>query len=731
MEEMSGYVERITYCNGENGYTVAQVREKGKKDLSTVVGNLAGLNPGELLRATGKWAISPKFGRQFQVETYLTLVPATVNGIEKYLASGLIKGIGPAMAKRIVAVFGPDTLDVIERSPQKLSQVAGIGAARIADISRAWQEQKNIKDIMIFLQGHGVSAGYSAKIFAYYGADSLPIVRENPYRLAADIHGIGFLTADRIARSMGFEPDSVHRVKEGVVYVLSELLGEGHVYYPYVPLLDRAAALLQVEVSTVVEAVSGLFEEKRVILEDLNLPDAEFKPNNKAVYLPAFHTAESGLARLLLNLAAGRSRIRPVNADKAMTWVEQRLNVRLADKQKEAVTCAVQDKVSVITGGPGTGKTTIIRAMLLMFQALKLRVLLAAPTGRAAKRMQEASGFEAKTIHRLLEYSPRGGFKHNQVNPLDADVVIIDEASMIDIILMYHLVKAIPTPATLVLVGDINQLPSVGPGSVLGDIIACGRFQVVTLTDIFRQAAESRIVVAAHRVNEGLVPDLGTPTETTDFYFIEKSDPEQAVETVVKLCRDRIPARFGFHPTRDIQVLSPMHRGSAGVARLNERLQEVLNPGESKVIRGKTFKVNDKVMQVVNNYDLDVYNGDIGALVAINPQDLVVDFDGRPVTYALNEVEQLEPAYAVSIHKSQGSEYPAVVLVVLMQHFLLLQRNLIYTGITRGKKLVVVVGAKQALTTAIANDRLQDRYSMLLERLGGGRIVRGGGVCEN
>ncbi|HUW65717.1 MAG TPA: ATP-dependent RecD-like DNA helicase [Spirochaetia bacterium] len=722
MEEMSGYVERITYCNEENSYTVARVQEKGKRELTTVVGNLAGLNSGELLRATGKWVQNPKFGRQFQVETYQTLVPATVNGIEKYLASGLIKGIGPAMAKRIVQAFGPDTLEVIEKTPEKLSRVGGLGARRIADISRAWQEQRDIKDIMIFLQGHGVSAGYSAKIFRQYGADSVKTVQENPYRLAADIRGIGFVTADKIARNMGMDPASVTRVKEGVVYVLGEVLNEGHVYYPYLPLLDRAAGLLQVDREIVVEAVAGLFTDQRIVLEDLNKPEEEFQPNHKAVYLPAFHTAEAGLARRLTALAAGPSLVRPVDQGKAMAWVEERLKVSLAEKQKEAVTCAVQDKVTIITGGPGTGKTTIIKAMILMFQALQLRVLLAAPTGRAARRMQEAAGIEAKTIHRLLEYSPqKGGFKRNQDNPLAADVVIIDEASMIDTILMYYLVKAVPLPATLILVGDINQLPSVGPGTVFRDIIACGRFKVVTLTDIFRQAAESRIVVAAHQINEGKMPDLRAPVPParTDFYFIEQEDPERAAETIVNLCRERIPKSFGFHATRDVQVLAPMHRGSAGVTRLNERLQEVLNSREPKVVKGRPFKVDDKVMQIVNNYDKDVYNGDIGLVASINPEDqeLVVDFDGRLVSYGYNDTDQLEPAYAVSIHKSQGSEYPAVVIPVLMQHFMLLQRNLIYTGITRGKKLVVLVGAKKALATAIANDKPLGRYTLLRERL--------------
>ena len=724
MDEIFGYVERITYCNEENSFTVARLQEKGRKELTTIVGNLAGLNPGESLRASGKWVTSPKFGRQFQVETYRTLVPATVNGIEKYLGSGLIKGIGPALAKRIARSFGLDTLEVIEKTPEKLCQVEGIGRKRIAVIAAAWQEQKEIKDIMIFLQGHGVSAGFSAKIFRQYGAASIEVVQENPYRLAADIRGIGFVTADKIARNMGIDPSAVIRVKEGIVYVLGETLDEGHVYYPYLLLLDRAAGLLEVDREIVVEAVAGLFTDQRIILEDLNKPNEEFQPNHKAVYLPAFYTAETGLARRLISLQEAISQVRQVNQAKALAWVEERLQITLAAKQQEAVISAVQNKVTIITGGPGTGKTTIIKAVILVLEALKLRVLLAAPTGRAARRMQEASGREAKTIHRLLEYSPaNGGFKRNQDNPLAADVVIIDEASMIDTILMYHLIKAVPRSATLVLVGDINQLPSVGPGTVFRDIIESGHFSVVTLTEIFRQAAHSRIVVAAHEVNDGKIPDLRVSASRSDFYFIGREDPEKAAETIIDLCRERIPKGFGFHATRDIQVLAPMHRGSAGVTSLNERLQEVLNPEKLQVIKGKSFKVGDKVMQVVNNYDKDVYNGDIAVISSINQEDqqIVADFDGRQVNYDYNEVDQLELAYAVSIHKAQGSEYPAVVIPVLMQHFILLQRNLIYTGITRGKKLVVLVGSKKALAMAVRNDKPSVRYSLLEERLRCGR----------
>lgn len=711
VESIYGYLERITYYNEETHFIVARLREKGKRELTTIVGNLAGLNLGESLNLSGNWVHDKKFGPQFRVEKYETLAPATVNGIKKYLGSGLIKGIGPVMAQRIVKVFGPDTLDIIEKSPQELSQIDGIGPKRIAMITKAWEEQREIKEIMIFLQGHGVGAAHAARIYKQYGQAAVEKVRENPYRLAADIHGIGFITADQIARHLGIDPSSLLRAVEGTLYVLNELMNEGHVYYPQEPLIDKAAAMLEVEREIVVRALDQLALEKRVILD------------NEAVYRTPFYIAEANLAQGLLALAATGSAIRRIDTEKALAWVESRLSIRLADKQKEAVALAARGKVMIITGGPGTGKTTIIKAIIEILQALQLRVVLAAPTGRAAKRMHEACGYEARTIHRLLEFSPRkGGFQRDREVPLEADVVIVDEASMIDTVLMHHLVKAIPPSASFILVGDVDQLPSVGPGNVLRDIIDSGKFAVITLREIYRQSRESRIVVNAHRINQGEFPDIRQPASgtVTDFYFIQEEQPERVVEKILKLCQERIPKRFGYHPARDLQVLSPMHKGLTGVGNLNVELQQLLNPGEAGITKGyRTFKVRDKVMQIVNNYDKEVFNGDTGRITAINREDqeLWVDFEGRAVKYEFPELDELVIAYAVSIHKSQGSEYPVVIMPLTTQHYIMLQRNLIYTGVTRGKKLVVLVGTKKALAIAIKNDKPRQRYTRLRERL--------------
>ena len=713
-----GLIERITYHNEENDFVVAKLQEKGKRELTTIVGNLSGINPGESLKLTGRWVHNKKFGEQFQVENYEITVPATVHGIRKYLGSGLIKGIGPIMADRIVKKFALDTLDIIERTPERLSEVDGIGPKRIAMITKAWEEQKEIKEIMIFLQGHGVSAAYSAKIYKQYRERSIEVVKENPYRLAHDIYGIGFITADKIAQNIGIDPNSLIRAKAGVIYVLNELTEEGHVYYPERDLTRKAKEILKVDEELITKAISELSNEKEIFIEGINNGDII-----KAVYLALFYNAETGIAQRLRKLKESPSNIRPINPEKAIDWVQQKLNIELAEKQKEAIILAASSKVLIITGGPGTGKTTIITAILRIFQQLKLRILLAAPTGRAAKRMGEATGWEAKTIHRLLEYSPhKGSFKKDQDDPLEADVVIIDEASMIDTLLMYHLLKATPLHAHLILVGDIDQLPSVGPGNVLKDIIASGIFTVVRLTEIFRQAQESMIIVNAHKVNQGEFPILkeSERKEPSDFYFIQEEEPEKILDQVITLCAQRIPGRFGFHPIKDIQVLTPMHRGVIGATNLNIELQRALNPDKQGITHGsRTFKLGDKVMQIINNYDKEVFNGDIGWVSRIDQEDreVTIDFDGRLVSYDYSDLDEVVLAYAISVHKSQGSEYPVVILPVTTQHYMLLQRNLIYTGITRAKKLVVLIGTKKALAIAIRNNKPQLRFTHLSVRL--------------
>jgi exodeoxyribonuclease V alpha subunit len=713
-----GLLERISYHNEENDFVVAKLREKEKKELTTIVGNLPGINPGESLKLTGKWVHNKRFGEQFQVETFEVTVPATLLGIQKYLASGLIKGIGSIMSERIVEKFGLHTLEVIEKKPERLSEVEGIGPKRISMIIKAWVEHKEIKEIMIFLQGHGVSAAYSAKIYKQYGDQSIETVRENPYRLAHDIYGVGFITADKIAQNLGIDRNSLIRARAGLIYVLNRLTEEGHVYYPESQLIHKAKEILSVDEEIIILAVKELSKEKELFLEDLD-PDG----NLKAVYLAPFHVAETGVAQMLMNLKESPSNIRPIHPEKAIEWVQQKLNIELARRQEEAILLAATSKVLIITGGPGTGKTTLITAILRIFQQLKLRILLAAPTGRAAKRMNEATGWEAKTIHRLLEYSPhRGGFKKDQDDPLEADVVIIDETSMVDTLLMYHLLKAIPSHVHLILVGDVDQLPSVGPGNVLKDIIRSGRFTVVRLTEIFRQAQESMIVVNAHKVNQGQLPvlkEIDKP-EKTDFQFIQEEDPEKILQNILDLCSETIPRQFRFHPLREIQVLAPMHKGIIGVANLNIELQKRLNPGQPGITHGAwNFRLGDKVMQIVNNYDKDVFNGDIGWISKIDPEEreVVIEFDGRPVPYDYSDLDEVVLAYAVSVHKSQGSEYPVVILPVVTQHYMLLQRNLIYTGITRAKKLVIMIGTKKALAIAIRNNKPQRRYTLLSERL--------------
>ncbi len=677
--------------------------------------------PGEIVKMIGEWQNHPKFGQQFKVTSYSTESPATVHGIRKYLGSGLIKGVGPRIAERIVRKFGDKTLDVIEENIESLTEVEGIGQKRINLIRKAWDDQKEIREVMIFLQAHGVSSGYAAKIFKQYGNEAIKMVTENPYRLATDIFGIGFITADKIAEKLGFAKDSPLRASAGVLYVLNQLADDGHVYYPYQPLIEKSAEILELNQEIAADAIARLAAERKVVIEDLNDDTEEFKPNHKAVYLTQFHVCESGIAHRMKILLSIRKDMPLLDPIECLEKIQNQLTIKLAKKQSDAVRSAIASKVMVITGGPGTGKTTIIQVILKIFSMLGLKILLAAPTGRAAKRMNEATRHPAKTIHRLLEYSmSKGGFQKNYENPLDCDVLIIDEASMIDTVLMYHLMKAVPNKATLILVGDVNQLPSVGAGNVLNDIIESGAVPVMSLTEIFRQAKQSKIIVNAHRINEGSFPYYDNK-DSDDFFFIEKESPEDVLNIILKLAKERIPNRFGFHPIDDIQVLTPMNKGIVGAINLNIELQNALNPGNSEEItRGhRSFRLNDKVMQIRNNYDKEVFNGDIGRITNIDfeSQELTITFDGREVAYEFSECDEIVLAYSVSVHKAQGSEYPAVIIPVVIQHYMLLQRNLIYTAVTRGKKLVVLVGTKKALAIAIRNDKTQKRFTRLRERL--------------
>ena len=719
---LRGQIERITYTNDENGYTVAKVKVSGRKDLVTVVGTLLIPTPGEVIEMKGNWTNHPRYGEQFKVEYYKSLVPASVYGIEKYLGSGLIKGIGPIMARRIVEKFGRKTLDVIEKEIEKLAEVDGIGKKRIVMIKKAWEDQKEIREVMIFLQTHGVGSGYATKIFKQYGNRSIKVVKENPYRLATDIFGIGFLTADRIAEKMGFARDSELRAEAGILYVLQQLADEGHVYCPYELLVKRCQEVLGVDREVTVKALGAIAADKMIVIEDLKEDIEHFGEKDKAVYLSKFHLSETSIVTRMKTLINSPKSIRKIDSDRAIDWVQRQLAITLAKRQVEAIRCAVESKVMIITGGPGTGKTTIINAILKIFLKLGVKMMLAAPTGRAAKRMSEATGHDAKTIHRMLEYSiQKGGFQKNEEKPLDCDFLVVDEASMIDTILMHHLLKAIPPGATFVLVGDVNQLPSVGAGNVLKDIIASGRVQVVELNEIFRQAKESLIIVNAHKINSGLLPSFkSSGQKLDDFYFIEQEDPEEVLGIILELTKERIPRRFGFDPVDDIQVLTPMHRGVVGAGNLNVELQKVLNPVKNEVFRGGfSFRVNDKVMQVKNNYDKEVFNGDIGRITCIDPevQEITISFDGRDVAYDYTDLDEIVLAYAVSVHKSQGSEYPAVVMPILTQHYVLLQRNLVYTAVTRGRNLVVMVGTMKALAIGVNNDKTQKRYTSLRQRL--------------
>ena len=708
MEYLIGIVERITYMNEDNGFSVIKIRARGFPDLVTVVGNLAAVNVGAVLRLKGDWKHDSKYGRQFSAADYRETVPATIAGIEKYLGSGLIKGIGPVNARRIVRHFKEDTLKVIEEAADDLIQVEGIGRKRVEMIKKAWQEQKEIKNVMLFLQSSGVSTAYAIKIYKTYGNESISIVKNNPYRLADDIWGIGFKTADRIAQQLGFDKDSYERCRSGIMYVISELSNQGHCYANRKQLIVDATKILEVEASLLEEALVRMIKDSSVILE-----------GEDAVYLPPFYYSEAGTAQKIKVILAGKPKALPANINNNIQRLQQECGIEYDDIQQEAISAAIYSKFMVLTGGPGTGKTTITMAIISIFRKLGYRIQLAAPTGRAAKRLSEITGMEAKTIHRLLEYKPASGYQINADNPIQCDILIIDETSMVDIILMYNLLRAVPDDAVIILVGDVDQLPSVGAGNVLKDIITSGAVKVIQLQKIYRQALGSAIITNAHMINQGKMPRLkGGPS--SDFFFIEENEPAKVAETIKLLCTKRLPSYYKVNPIRDIQVLCPMQRGETGAQNLNLLLQESLNPTDVMLRYGGTiYRIRDKVMQIKNNYDKNVFNGDIGVISGMDTEDrtLVITFEGNEVDYDVTELDEIVLAYACTVHKSQGSEYPVVVMPLTMQHYMMLQRNLLYTGVTRAKKVFVLVGTKRAIGIAVSNDKIQKRNTMLARRL--------------
>ncbi|MFG3117638.1 ATP-dependent RecD-like DNA helicase [Streptomyces sp. NPDC048197] len=728
---VEGVLERITYANEENGYTVARVDTgRGSGDLLTVVGALLGAQVGESLRMEGRWGSHPQYGKQFTCENYTTVLPATVQGIRRYLGSGLVKGIGPVFADRITQHFGVDTLDIIEREPQRLIEVPGLGPKRTKKIADAWEEQKAIKEVMVFLQGVGVSTSIAVRIYKKYGDASISVVRNQPYRLAADVWGIGFLTADRIARSVGIPHDSPDRVKAGLQYALSQSTDQGHCFLPEEQLIADAVKLLQVDTGLVIDCLGELAAEPEGVVRE-KVPAGEDGAEVTAVYLVPFHRAEISLAgRLTRLLRTDEDRMpafRDVAWDKALAWLARRTGAELAPEQQEAVRLALTEKVAVLTGGPGCGKSFTVRSVVELARAKKATVVLAAPTGRAAKRLSELTGAEASTVHRLLELKPGGDAAYDADRPLDADLVVVDEASMLDLLLANKLVKAVPPGAHLLLVGDVDQLPSVGAGEVLRDLLApSGPVPAVRLTRIFRQAQQSGVVTNAHRINSGVPP---LTTGLTDFFLFAEEDNEEAGRLAVDVAARRIPAKFGLDPRRDVQVLTPMHRGPAGAGALNGLLQQAITPARPDLperrFGGRVFRVGDKVTQIRNNYEKGrngVFNGTVGVVTALDEveQRLTVRTDeDEEVPYDFDELDELAHAYAVTIHRSQGSEYPAVVIPVTTSAWMMLQRNLLYTAVTRAKRLVVLVGSRKALGQAVRTVSAGRRGTALAHRLAG------------
>jgi len=716
-EVLAGLVERVTFHNAENGFCVLRIKARAHRELITVIGYAAVISAGEWITASGEWVSDRAHGQQFKARFLKTSAPTSIDGIEKYLGSGMIRGIGPVYAKKLVRAFGEKVFDTIEAEPERLREVTGIGPVRAGRITDAWAEQKVVREIMVFLHSNGVGTARAVRIYKTYGADAVQVMSENPYRLARDIRGIGFKTADAIAMKLGIEKTAMIRVRAGISYALTEAMDAGHCGLPTSDLVPLAEKLLEVTPDLVRTALDLELTDGTVIADRLRETDC--------IFLASLYRAERAIAERLLALTRAKLPWGSIDADKAMPWVERRIGLELAASQRAAIRLALASKVLVITGGPGVGKTTIVNAILRILAAKGVKLLLCAPTGRAAKRLNETTGHEAKTIHRLLEVDPKGGgFKRDVENPLDCDLLVIDETSMVDVLLMHALLKAVPESAALLVVGDVDQLPSVGPGQVLADMIASGAVAVQRLTEVFRQAVKSQIIVSAHRINQGSIPDLRKPEGDSDFYFVQADDPETAVPRIIELVKTRIPRRFRLDPIRDIQVLCPMNRGGVGARSLNIELQAALNlAGERKVERfGWTFAPGDKVMQIENDYDKEVYNGDIGYIVDVNTDagELAVSFDGRSVTYGFGELDMLVPAYAATIHKSQGSEYPAVVIPVMIQHYTMLQRNLLYTGVTRGKRLVVLVGQKKAVALAVRNVSGRRRWSKLQEWLEAG-----------
>lgn len=718
-DALSGLVERVTFHNPENGFCVLKVQAEGHRELVCVVGTLPAVTPGEWITAQGTWQRDKDHGLQMKSRTLKTQPPTSLEGIEKYLGSGLIKGIGPVYATKLVKKFGEQVFDIIEHQSKRLEEVEGIGRERRQRIKEAWAEQKVVRDIMLFLHAHGVSTNRAARIYKTYGENAVSIIRANPYTLARDIHGIGFHSADAVAMKLGFEQDSLLRARGAIDHLLTEATGEGHCALPREELIQAALRLLEVGESVVEQALERHLHDQRVTLERI--------AGKELIFLPQLRVAEEIIASRLHQLAESATPTPFIDPDKAIPWVEQKTGRTLSPSQREALRLALGHRVLVITGGPGVGKTTLVQSLLMILRAKKLRCLLTAPTGRAAQRLSEATQLEAKTIHRLLEFLPaKGRFQRDVDNPLETDVLVVDETSMVDVPLMSRLLLAHPPAARLILVGDVDQLPSVGPGLVLPDIIRSGVVPVVHLKEIFRQSGGSQIIEAAHAVNEGRLPTLPEPggeSASNDFFFLEREEPEEILSTLLTIVRDRIPKRLGVDPIMDIQVLAPMHRGTLGIGELNIKLQERLNPPQEyrseTSAYGTLFREGDKVLQTTNNYDKEVFNGDIGRIKTINvtEKNLTVHFDVRKVIYDFSELDELTLAYAITIHKSQGSEFPVVVMPLAMQQYLLLQRNLLYTGLTRGRRLVILVGQKKAFTTAVHNASTRFRYGGLFSRL--------------